>query len=238
MINIEEVGNRIAECRKKLNITQTELAEKLLVSSKTISKWEKGHGLPNIEILPEIAEIFGITIDYLLLGKKSLDNKISIVKNSGEFGITKLIFPDINDFPKELQHPILTHFLGEYAKLNNIDFVEMLESKGFDGVVYNPDYTNLENKNSYEDQLKWELKGISEATAVLFWIERDMPERPGLTTNVEFGYWLHSGRVVYGRPDSSEKCLYLDMLYKLKTGKTPCKTLESLVNNVLDFLNE
>lgn len=128
MINIEEVGNRIAECRKKLNITQTELAEKLLVSSKTISKWEKGHGLPNIEILPEIAEIFGITIDYLLLGKKSLDNKISIVKNSGEFGITKLIFPDINDFPKELQHPILTHFLGEYAKLNNIDFGEMLES--------------------------------------------------------------------------------------------------------------
>ena len=35
---------------------------------------------------------------------------------------------DINDFPKELQHPILTHFLGEYAKLNNIDFGEMLES--------------------------------------------------------------------------------------------------------------
>ena len=131
---------------------------------------------------------------------------------------------------------------GTTAKDVNNDWrnkvVEMLESKGVDGVVYNPDYTNLENKNSYEDQLKWELKGISEATAVLFWIERDMPERPGLTTNVEFGYWLHSGRVVYGRPDSSEKCLYLDMLYKLKTGKTPCKTLESLVNNVLDFLNE
>ena len=131
---------------------------------------------------------------------------------------------------------------GTTAKDVNNDWrnkvVEMLKSKGFDGVVYNPDYTNLENKNSYEDQLKWELKGISEATAVLFWIERDMPERPGLTTNVEFGYWLHSGRVVYGRPDSSEKCLYLDMLYKLKTGKTPCKTLESLVNNVLDFLNE
>ncbi len=131
---------------------------------------------------------------------------------------------------------------GTTAKDVNNDWrnkvVELLESKGFDGVVYNPDYTNLEIKNSYEDQLKWELKGVSEATAVLFWIERDIPERPGLTTNVEFGYWLHSGRVVYGRPDTSVKCLYLDMLYKLKTGKTPCKTLEALVDNVLDFLNE
>ena len=131
---------------------------------------------------------------------------------------------------------------GTTAQDRNNDWrdkvVKLLEDKGFDGVVYNPDYTELEVKNSYEDQLKWELKGIAESTAILFWIERDLPERPGLTTNVEFGYWLHSGRVVYGRPDSSEKCLYLDMLYKLKTGKTPSKTLEDVVNKVLEFLNE
>ena len=116
--------------------------------------------------------------------------------------------------------------------------VKLLELAGYDGVVYNPDYTDLKVKNSYENQLKWELKGISEATAILFWVDRDMPNRPGLTTNVEFGYWLHSGRVVYGRPNSSEKCLYLDMLYKLKTGKTPCCSLKEVVNKTLEFLNE
>lgn len=116
--------------------------------------------------------------------------------------------------------------------------VELLEEAGYDGVVYNPDYTDLEVKNSYEDQLKWELRGIRQATAILFWVDRDLPKRPGLTTNVEFGYWLHSGRLIYGRPDSSEKCLYLDMIYKLQTGKTPAKTLEDVVKKTMLFLND
>ena len=119
-----------------------------------------------------------------------------------------------------------------------VEAVKKLEELGFDGVVFVPEYSTWIPKENYVDQANWEREALTEATVILFWIPRSLPDMPGFSTNVEFGYWLHSGRVVYGRPDSSEKCLYLDMLYKLKTGKTPCKTLESLVNNVLDFLNE
>lgn len=74
-INTKEVGLRIANCRKDIRYSQTELANKLNVSPKTISKWEKGHGLPNIEILPNLAQIFNVSIDYLLLGKYSNKKK-------------------------------------------------------------------------------------------------------------------------------------------------------------------
>lgn len=116
--------------------------------------------------------------------------------------------------------------------------VQLLIEKGYDGVVYNPDYTDLEVRCPYEEQLKWELRGIQQCTAILFWVDRDLPKRPGLTTNVEFGYWLHSGRLIYGRPDSAEKVLYLDMLYKLQTGLKPCTTLEELVDKILAFIND
>lgn len=115
--------------------------------------------------------------------------------------------------------------------------ISLLEKKGYDGVVYNPDYSSLKVKNDYKTQLEWELRGMSDCTAAIFWIDRDLKTHPGLTTNVEFGYWLHSGKVFYGRPKTSEKCLYLDMLYELKDNKKPRENLEDLVDDVLNFLN-
>ena len=41
------------------------------------------------------------------------------------------------------------------------------------------------------------------------------------TTNVEFGYWLHTGKALYGRPDDAKKIKYLDWLYKTDTNKSP-----------------
>lgn len=116
--------------------------------------------------------------------------------------------------------------------------VELLKAKGYDGVIYNPDYTELENRNSYENQLVWELRGIRQCTAIMFWVDRELPSRPGLTTNVEFGYWLHSGRLIYGRPKTAQKCLYLDMLYNLQTKQNPCETLEELVDKTIKYLND
>lgn len=115
--------------------------------------------------------------------------------------------------------------------------IKLLEKKGYDGVVYNPDYSSLKVKNDYRTQLEWELRGVRESTVTMFWIDRDLARHPGLTTNVEFGYWLRAGNVVYGRPDSSEKCLYLDMLYDMELGKKPSNNLEDLVDETLAFLN-
>ena len=62
------VGQTIATLRKKMGWTQVELAEKLQVSDKAVSKWEKDDSYPSIEFLPVLASLFGVTIDYLITG--------------------------------------------------------------------------------------------------------------------------------------------------------------------------
>lgn len=62
----KQVGKKIAELRKKNNMTQRELAEKLNVIDKTVSRWECGYGLPDIVIVPEIAAIFHVSIEDIL----------------------------------------------------------------------------------------------------------------------------------------------------------------------------
>lgn len=63
----------------------------------------------------------------------------------------------------------------------------------------------------------------------MFWIPRSLPDMFAFTTNVEFGYWLHSGKVIYGRPDNAAKIKYLDWLYKMDYNKVPINNLEELL---------
>ena len=67
-MNELKVGARIAKLRNENNITQLELAEKLGVTDRAVSKWETGGGFPDITLLPQIADIFNVNIDYLLRG--------------------------------------------------------------------------------------------------------------------------------------------------------------------------
>ena len=61
-------GNMIKELREKNNMTQAELAEKLCVSDKAVSKWETGKGYPDISLLESIAQVFGISVTELMMG--------------------------------------------------------------------------------------------------------------------------------------------------------------------------
>lgn len=64
------IGGLIAALRKANGMTQKELAERLNVSDKTISRWERGDGAPDLAAVPAIAEIFGVTCDELLRGER------------------------------------------------------------------------------------------------------------------------------------------------------------------------
>ena len=77
-MNELKVGTRIAELRNINNTTQLELAEKLGVTDRAVSKWETGGGYPDIALLPQIADIFNVSVDYLLCGKKSIKQEIYI----------------------------------------------------------------------------------------------------------------------------------------------------------------
>lgn len=60
------VAKNIAQLRILNNMTQMELAEKLNYSDKTISKWERAESSPDISVLVEMADLFGVTLDYLI----------------------------------------------------------------------------------------------------------------------------------------------------------------------------
>lgn len=68
-------GKFIGLLRKEKGMTQATLADKLNISNRTVSKWENGDGFPDITILPELAEILGVTVDELLKGEKG-DNTV------------------------------------------------------------------------------------------------------------------------------------------------------------------
>lgn len=59
------IGNNIAHLRRENKLKQSELAVMLNVSNKAVSKWETGHSLPDITLLPKIAKIFNVSIDQI-----------------------------------------------------------------------------------------------------------------------------------------------------------------------------
>lgn len=60
------IAKNIAELRKNNGMTQAEFAEKLNYSDKAVSKWERGESVPDIATMKQMADLFGVTIDYLL----------------------------------------------------------------------------------------------------------------------------------------------------------------------------
>ncbi len=60
-----EFGKRIAQLRRQMGLTQEALAQKLGVTNQAVSKWESGQCCPDIELLPRLAEVFGVSIDAL-----------------------------------------------------------------------------------------------------------------------------------------------------------------------------
>ena len=73
-INNEKFGKFLSEMRKEKSMTQKELADKLFVSDKTVSKWERGNSMPNVTLLMPIADVLGITVTELLTGEKISEN--------------------------------------------------------------------------------------------------------------------------------------------------------------------
>lgn len=69
-MNQEQIGRFISECRKNKNMTQAELAEKLHVTDRAISKWERGKGLPDSSIMLELSKYLDISVNELLSGER------------------------------------------------------------------------------------------------------------------------------------------------------------------------
>ena len=74
-MNQIKIGEFISSQRKMKNLTQAALAEKLGITDRAVSKWERGKGLPDVSLMLDLCEIFGITINELLSGEEiSMEN--------------------------------------------------------------------------------------------------------------------------------------------------------------------
>ena len=92
MFNMKNIGFKISELRKKNNMTQMELADKMNISFQAVSNWERGNSMPDISKLPELAKIFGVSVDEII-GTKSplLDSIVNgrMEKYIADNGLTK-----------------------------------------------------------------------------------------------------------------------------------------------------
>ena len=88
-MNQEKIGKFIAKCRKDKNLTQGELADKLNISNKAISKWETGRGMPDASIMLELCAYLGITVNELLSGEKLEEEEYKEKANENIINIAK-----------------------------------------------------------------------------------------------------------------------------------------------------
>lgn len=89
------LGEKFKDLRKKINISQEELAEKIGVSRQTVTKWENDLGLPDIENLKNIASLFNISVDELLDYKKDLIGEVILEESYSLNGIKKWVKQDV-----------------------------------------------------------------------------------------------------------------------------------------------
>jgi uncharacterized protein YjbI with pentapeptide repeats len=88
MLTTMIIGNKIAESRKRINISQAQLAERLFISPQAVGKWERGESMPDIITFNRLAEIFGVDLNYFSENFQSVTNEMvpvqSLVKPSVE----------------------------------------------------------------------------------------------------------------------------------------------------------
>ena len=97
MMNQTEIGEVIAKCRKEKKLTQAQLAERLNITDRAVSKWETGKSMPDSSIMLELCEILGITVNDLLSGEKismesyekKADENLIALKRKDENNMTK-----------------------------------------------------------------------------------------------------------------------------------------------------
>ena len=113
----------------------------------------------------------------------------------------------------------------------------ILEQLNYQGQVCVPERRVKAEHIDYVEQVEWEHYGLENCQRLVFWVPRDMATMPALTTNVEFGRYVTSGRIWYGRPDGAFATRYLDWLYaKYNVSQTIHNSLVNLLTSAIKHI--
>jgi 8-oxo-dGTP pyrophosphatase MutT (NUDIX family) len=110
--------------------------------------------------------------------------------------------------------------------------LKLLEEAGFDGHVFVPESRDGAVFTDYDHQVTWENDALNRADVIVFWVPRDLATMPAFTTNVEFGMWCKSGKVVFGAPPEAPKNRYL--IHHAEQNGIPVR--QSLLDTLLEAL--
>lgn len=125
-MNQEKVGKFIYECRKKKNLTQEQLAEKLGISDRAVSKWERGLNLPDASLMTPLCKILDINVNELLSGeiikndnymKKAEDNLIKMSELEENKNKMLLMMETVIGFTCSMTFLILI-FVGSFTDID------------------------------------------------------------------------------------------------------------------------
>ena len=135
-----QIGRQIAENRRAKGLTQEQLAEEFGVSPQAVSKWENGASCPDILILPQLADFFGITVDELLRGPRGEEVRLlppEERKNADEMLIKIIVDSDEGDWVRiklplslvriGLQIGLQIPQVGENPALKDLDFDKIFD---------------------------------------------------------------------------------------------------------------
>lgn len=162
-MNQERIGKLIAECRKNKKMTQVELAKKLGVTDKSVSKWENGICLPDVSLYKNLCEILGITLNEFFAGEKLSDESFKKVADDNLFSaLENSIFTlkDKTDYLKKIWEKehflelivvmliIVFFIIYGFIKDNNLQYIFMII--GFiSGIIENKRMTSYIENNLY-----------------------------------------------------------------------------------------
>lgn len=184
-MEIVKIGKLIQKLRKENKLTQQELADKLGVSPKTISKWETGGGLPDISFFKRLSEIFHITIEELIEGNLS-KKEDKYVKNNNKIIfiipimlalIVAIIFiiSKTNESVEDIYNctVIRTYYIDNIGKSNDDKYLYITVHEYQVEGTYTLKLSklvsgNLEVGNSYEFTFKTSKEYLSATTDKLF----------------------------------------------------------------------
>jgi len=184
------VAKNISELRLLNNMTQIELGERLNYSDKTISKWERGESSPDISVLVEIADLFGVSLDYLVraenLDRTVKENKISQTRYNRK--VIAYISESIVWFAVILAF-ILTSLITSEATFQWLYFVYALPVALIIKLVFNSIWFNPRNNYFIFSALLWSILAAIHITFLYFKINVALIYLLGIVAQITIILW-------------------------------------------------
>lgn len=117
---LNSIGNKIATARKKMNLSQAELAQFVSISAQAVGKWERGESTPDITTLSRLAEILGVDLNYFAEQVKAVTNESESLPAKAETGTSNPGSADPAIKKRSWDMSLLNLADSDFSGLNNI----------------------------------------------------------------------------------------------------------------------